>query len=71
MACRCKQCYGFAEYLEQHGMSTRGLPQATGHPTYSETRAICSGSYGCHCVECQLAARRFVKKRVRQPWEVA
>jgi hypothetical protein len=67
--CKCKQCFGLREYLQDKGLEHRDLPAAPGHPTLP-TRAICSGTYGCHCVDCQLSRRRTVK-HVRQPWEVA
>lgn len=69
MACKCRHCFGLAEYLEDRGIDSHGLPRASGHPT-TLSRATCSGTMTCCCPMCQTARPRVVK-RVRQPWEVA
>jgi hypothetical protein len=55
MGCRCRECFGFAEFMESELGSDYGLPRSPGHarPTPAPVAEVV-----------QLRPRR-----VRQPWQ--
>lgn len=67
--CKCRECFGLAEYLEAQGLSSRGLPRAPGHKPVSlrvvtlgpddqaVTEVPCIGGYVCECPVCEQERR--------------
>lgn len=73
--CRCSECYGLAEWLEENGLDTRGLPPAPGHQPLTpilkdEDGTIveihCNGSMTCSCPKCEGERAALVRRGVRE-----
>lgn len=77
--CRCRECWGLAEYMLATTGRDHGLPRAPGHITarLDELDApACDHTLTCPCATCQqerVAAihRQWERRRKppRQPWE--
>lgn len=74
--CRCRECFGLAEFMESIGRSSRDLPRAPGHDravlrvvTRDDVPAaehvVCSGSMTCSCESCVADRAARVKRGVR------
>ena len=64
--CRCSQCYGFAEYLTELGLDTRGIKPAPGH-TVTRTIIKCQRTYQCACPDCTRATAKLTAHRAANP----
>lgn len=77
--CCCASCYGFAEWLADHGLSTRGLPSAPGHHTEiveldDQLRVVdrTKHDYTCPCDLCaqqRAVLARAPRRPAPQPWD--
>jgi len=74
--CKCKDCYGLAEYMRDLTGKDYGLKRAEGHKGKEPAlpgRIPCDGSMTCGCKRCSEQKQLLVtthKPRVKQPWEV-
>lgn len=65
--CKCKACYGLAEYMLEHHGRDHGLPRITtfGTPVISLEDA-CDGSMLCSCKGCSKERAERVDAGVRE-----
>ena len=74
--CKCKDCYGLAEYMMDLTGKDYGLKRAEGHKGDSPPMPgvkECNGSMTCECKECSRQKQLLVTKHkgpAKQPWEV-
>lgn len=75
--CRCRECFGLAEFMLQATGSTHGLPRLEASPVARKSVLsvvdTCTGTMTCECPVCsQERSERMSRprKRVRQPWEL-
>ena len=69
MGCKCQHCFGLAEYLDQAGLNSHGLPRAPGHGTLAKAKPQCQGTMTCICPKCQADRVERRPRTVRQPWQ--
>lgn len=83
--CRCPQCWGLAEYMQQLTGKDYGLPNAPGctatlrvlttGPAPTSLVALdrtCDGSMTCSCPDCEQERAQRVRlggRDPRQPWD--
>lgn len=77
--CRCRECYGLAEYMRDLTGRDYGLPSAPGHHTLRvvtpgtappeaivDPVVVCDGSYVCGCLKCVAERRELVQAAARR-----
>jgi hypothetical protein len=77
--CRCRECFGLAEFMLQVTGNAHGLPRAPGHNTAPEPQKAtlrpveaCNGTMVCECQRCAQERSERVRrppKQPKQPWE--
>ena len=77
MACKCRDCYGLAEYMRDLTGRDYGLTPAPGHHGPAPAlpgKTPCNGSMTCRCEDCENTKLELIVRRyntARQPWEIA
>lgn len=64
--CKCRECYGLREYLEERGLNTRGLQPMPGCDyTRGQLATViaCTGGYTCKCDKCKQSQQRLLEHR--------
>lgn len=68
--CKCRACYGLAEYMLDHRGSTFGLPPTitilTHGPPVASLETMCDGSMLCPCKHCTAERAARIRQGVRQ-----
>lgn len=66
--CKCRWCYGLAEFMQAETGKTYGLPPAPGHSVEAEEPSPCE-SMTCICPRCAAERAQLRSRPIRQPWE--
>ncbi len=76
--CRCRECFGLAEYMTALTGQEYGIAAANGCAPLSAPatlRVACSGSMVCTCDDCEADRLKLMRERnqqaARQPWQLA
>ena len=71
--CRCRECFGLAEFMHRLTGKDYGLPRAPGHSSLlPEELDPCDKTLTCGCARCESEReqrRAIALKRISQPWE--
>lgn len=69
--CKCRECYGLAEFMLEHRGHTFGLPATritvlTHGPPITSLEDACDGSMLCPCRACSAERAERIKQGVRE-----